>query len=121
MDATQTQTQAATQPLIDDAIQAEKEVQALIAAYKAGGAAGVAALLPGIAPQVEKTYADVKAALPTIKAGYKTSEFWIVVLVGLGFSILTAMGKVPPMDGTAVVGALTAVYTVVRGLMKKQA
>jgi len=64
-------------------------------------------------------YADVKAALPTIKAGYKTTEFWVTV-VGVGIdSYFTATGKVPPIDGIAVAGAIIAVYTVVRGLIKK--
>ena len=116
---TQEQLQAATQPLVNDAIQAEKEITALIAAYKAGGAGGVAALLPALAPEVETIYADVKTAIPVIKAGFQTSEFWIVLGVELAIGIYTLMGKVPPLDGASVMGALAGIYAVIRGLIKK--
>lgn len=108
-------------PVADDIAQAEKEVAAIIAAYKSNGASGVAALLPALAPELQKDYADIKAAIPTIKAGYKTTEFWIVVAVCLGMSIMTMFGKVPTVDGATIVGALTGIYTMVRGLTKNAA
>jgi hypothetical protein len=116
---TQSQIQAATQPLLDDAIQAAHEVNALIAAHKAGGLSAVSKLLPALAPIVEKDYEDVKAVLPVIKVGYITTEFWIVVLVEAAIGVYTYLGKIPPVDGSATMAALAGVYAVVRGLLKK--
>lgn len=112
-------TKTLVRPVIDDVIKAEKHITALIAVYKATGVSGVAALLPALEPEVMQDYQDVKAALPTIKAGYKTTEFWIVVATCTGLGILTAMGKVPAVDGATIIGALTGIYAVVRGLIKK--
>jgi hypothetical protein len=106
-------------PLADDAVQAEKEITALIAAYKSNGASGVAALLPALAPEIKKDWADIQAALPTIKAGYKTTEFWIVCAVCGVIAVMGVMGKVPAVDATQLIAALSGVYAVVRGLMKK--
>jgi len=107
------------QPVVTDVVQAEKEITALIAAYKSNGASGVAALLPALAPEIKKDWADIQAALPTIKAGYKTSEFWIVTVVCSVVAIMGAMGKVPSVDAATIIGALSGVYTMVRGLLKK--
>ena len=119
-DLTQAQIQSATQPIIDDAVQAAHEVNAMLAAYKAGGLGAVAKLLPALAPEVEKDYTDIKTALPDVKVGYKTSEFWIVLGVELFVGVYTYMGKVPPVDGATVMGAVVGVYAVVRSLLKKQ-
>lgn len=118
-DLTQAQIQSATQPLIDDAVQAAHEINALLAAYKAGGTSAVAKLLPALAPQVEKVYTDVKTVIPDIKVGYKTTEFWIVVVVEFAIGVYTYLGKIPPVDGSATMAALAGIYAVVRGLLKK--
>ena len=113
------QVQDAIQPLAADGVQLEKEIAAIIAAYKAKGASGAAALLPSLAPSLSKSWADVQTAMPTIKSGYKTTEFWITsVAVGLT-TYLTTTGKLTPDAGATLIGAVTAVYAVVRGLLKK--
>jgi len=116
---TQDQVQAAISPLITDALQVEKEIAAIVAAYKAAGASGAAALLPALAPELTQSYTDVKAALPVLKAGYKTTEFWIVTGVTGGLAIAAAFGKVPAIDAASLITALSGVYAVVRGLLKK--
>ena len=108
-------------PLGTDAAQAVKDIQLLLATYKTGGLAGVGAKLATLVPDVEKTYADVKTALPTIKTGYATTEFWITVVVDGIIAYLTAKGTVPAIDGTTAIAALTAVYTMVRALVKNKA
>ena len=118
-DLTQAQVQAATQPIIDDAVQAAHEVNAMLAAYKAGGLGAVAKLLPALAPEVEKDYSDLKTAIPVLKTGYATTEFWIVVVVEFALGVYTYLGKIPPVDGSATMAALAGVYAVVRGLLKK--
>ena len=115
----QDQVQAAINPLITDALQVEKEIAAIVAAYKAAGASGAAALLPALAPELTQSYTDVKAALPVIKAGYKTTEFWIVTGVTVVVGVLAISGKVPAIDGASLITALSGVYAVVRGLLKK--
>jgi hypothetical protein len=112
------QIQAVIAPLSADAIQAEKDIAALIAAYKSKGASGAAALLPALAPELQTDWKDIQAALPVIKAGYKTSEFWIVVGVIGALAVLAMFGKVPAIDAGSLISALAGVYTVVRGLMK---
>lgn len=116
---TQEQVQAVISPLTADALQIEKEIAAIVAAYKASGAAGAAALLPTLAPELQTAYADVKVALPVIKAGYKTTEFWIVAGVTGAVAILAVSGKVPAIDAASLITALSGVYAVVRGLLKK--
>lgn len=114
-----TETFDVIKPLADDAVQAEKEITALIAAYKSNGASGVAALLPALAPEIKKDWQDIQAAIPTIKAGYKTTEFWITTVVCTAFAVLGAMGKVPSVDAMSLIAALSGVYAVIRGVMKK--
>lgn len=116
---TTTQIQSALQPLADDAVQLEKEVVAIIHAYKAGGPSAAAALLPALAPELKKDYDDARADLPIIKAGYRTTEFWIVAPVILFIGVLACFGKVPAIDASEVIGAMASVYAVVRGLLKK--
>lgn len=118
---TQEQVRAVVTTLAQDALQAEKDLTALIAAYKSKGAAGVASLLPALAPELQQDWKDVQAALPVVKAGYKTTEFWIVAGVTLGLFVLSASGKVPAIDAGSLISALAGVYTVVRSLAKKPA
>lgn len=107
------------QNVADDLSADVKLVRDAITAYKTGGKTALIQTLSGAIPLVEKEYADVQAALPTIKAGYKTTEFWLIVgtmLINGGY--LAATGKAVPLDVNALLGALVGVYTVVRGLVK---
>ncbi len=105
--------------VVQDAFDAAALGKAIIDAIKAGGIQNAAPLLPRTVALVQKDISDVTAAVPAIKAGVKTSEFWIVVgamvLVGV-FPLVT--GKQLPMDSVTVIGAISAVYAVVRGLTK---
>src|SRR4051812_26612298 len=70
-------------------------VKTLVADFKANGTKGLLAHLPDVVAAMEKDFTDVKAALPAIKAGYKTTEFWLVVGVLLGNGVYTTVtGKV---------------------------
>lgn len=108
--------------VVNDAFDAVAIGKAVADAIKAGGLQNAAPLIPKVVGAVQKDVADVTAALPMIKAGYKTSEFWIVVgaLVLVGVVPLVT-GKPAPMDSVTVIGAISAVYAVVRGLTKSSA
>lgn len=101
-----------TQDAVDAAVFGKKA----LAAYKASGVSGLSALLGEAVTIIEKDYTDVKAALPSIKAGYKTTEFWLVVAVGLGSGIYTVFtGNALP---SVVASAVVAVYVAARALTK---
>lgn len=92
------------------------------AAYKASGMSGVSALLGSVVTEVEKDFTDIKAALPSIKVGYKTSEFWLIIGAVVANGIyLTVTGKTLPIDVNATLGAVIAVYTAARALVKGSA
>jgi hypothetical protein len=65
---------------------------------------------------VDLVYTDTSAVVKEAKAGYKTTEFWLTTVL----AVLTLLGTFPlPGKFEAVVaGALTAAYTVSRGLAK---
>jgi hypothetical protein len=59
-----------------------------------------------------------------IKAGFKTSEFWVTLLSNVIGILGVIKGVVPPQYAPWVVGALTvlnSVYTVARTFVKQQA
>lgn len=109
---------AVVQDALDDATLAK----ALVAAFKSGGLKAALPMAPSVVTTVQRDVADVAAALPAIKAGYKTTEFWItvggIVLVG---AVPMFTGKPLPFDSVTVIGALSAVYAIVRGLTKSSA
>ncbi len=107
--------QTVAQDVVDAAVLGKK----VLAAYKSGGASAATALLGDVVTAVEKDYADVKAALPSIKAGYKTTEFWLVVGVFVGNGLYTAFsGKALPIQVNAIVAGVTAIYIAARALTK---
>lgn len=91
----------------------------LLAAYQSGGKAEALKLLPAAVDTVQADLVAVGEALPTIKAGYKTTEFWLVVLALALVAGLTAAGKPVNVEAASLIGALTAIYSIVRGLVKK--
>jgi hypothetical protein len=113
------QIQSATQPLLDDAVQTEKEVASLVAAYRAHGVAGVAALVPALAQTAGKDYEDVATAVPAIKSGWRTSEFWVIIGIGLVDLYFGVTGKETPTTVTEILTVLGAAYGVSRGITKK--
>ena len=113
--------QAAIQALADLAPEDVALAKKLVADFKAGGVKKIAAEdLAAVVAEAQKNYTAVLTALPAVKAGYKTTEFWMVAGVLLGNAIYTgATSKVLPLDLNATLTALVAIYTVVRGLVKK--
>ena len=108
-----------TQNLINDIADDVTLGKTLVAAYKTGGKAALLALLPDVISAGEKDVADVEAALPEIKAGFKTTEFWLMVALFGGNAVyLKLTGKALPLDLNATLATLTAIYTVVRGFVK---
>jgi hypothetical protein len=76
-------------------------------------------LLGEVVTEIEKDWTDISAAIPSIKSGYKTTEFWLIVGLGLGNGIYAAIaGKALPFDLNAVLGAVIVVYTAARALTK---
>lgn len=115
----QAQIQAATQPIVDDAIQTEKEIASLVAAYKAHGVSGISALLPALYTTAQKDFKDVEVALPVVKEGWKTTEFWIVVGVILIEGYFTITGKETPFQTSEVLTVIGSAYALARGQAKK--
>lgn len=116
---TPAETQVAFAPLWKDAAAGVPLVKQVVADIKAGGLASALKDLPAVTAEAEALYADVKAALPAIKAGYKTTEFWLVVAFAGTIAGFAAAGRPMPVDVDAILGAVIAVYTVVRALIKK--
>ncbi len=111
-------TQALAQDVVDDVLLTKQ----LLAAFKAGGSKAALGLAPMAVAALEKDYQDVKAALPEIKAGYKTTEFWLVIAAILGNGLYLALaGKALPIDLNVVLGGIIAVYTTARALIKHPA
>lgn len=68
---------------------------------------------------VTQEIAAVKAALPAIKTGYKTTEFWATMGVPIVNGVALIVTKKPlPIDLNVVIAGVVAVYTVVRGFTK---
>lgn len=96
------------------------DVKTAIEASKTGGKAAFIAALPNLVIDAKATYEDVKAALPQIKAGYQTTEFWLTAGLCVGNAVYAGVtGKVLPFDLNVVLGGVIAVYTAIRGLVKK--
>jgi hypothetical protein len=110
------------QVLLQDAGHSVETIQAAINAIKlakTGDRSALIALVPKVAEEAKKDFADVKAALPVIKAGYKTTEFWLVAGAGIITVMFQALGKPINFDVTAALSGLIGIYTVIRGLAKK--
>lgn len=120
-DVTPTTVDPKVQAVLTDAVATEKLAVAIVQAFKTQGMAGAAAQLPVAVGVVEKDIADETAAIPVVKAGLKTSEFWISALSAGAITVLGAYTKLPPatlITISSALGAIAAVYTVVRGMVK---
>jgi hypothetical protein len=96
-------------------------VKKAIPLIKAKDWSGLASLGTQNAAVLEAQYKDVKAALPDIKTGYQTTEFWLVVgVVALNAGYTAVTGKALPVDSNVVLGGVVAIYTAVRGLVKSK-
>lgn len=108
----------ATQVLLTDLSDDVAIGKQFVAAFKANGINGLVAAAAPLIPKAEQEYKDVIAALPEIKAGYKTTEFWMVVGVGIANIVAVSFGKTIPFDVNVLVTSLVGIYTIVRGVIK---
>jgi len=114
----QTTLQNALNEVADDA----PLVREIVAALKQSGLKGLTPLLPRIAAEAREDFEAVPPALALAKASYKTTEFWLTTGVLLSNAVfLACAGKPLPLDVNATVAGLVAVYTLVRGALKKDA
>jgi len=121
MDSPSTTADPKVAAVVNDAISDVSIAKALIAAIKANGVAGAVAQAPAVIAAVEQDIADVTAAIPVIKAGYQTTEFWFGLLACALIASLAKFTSLPASSMVAVssaIAALAAVYTVVRGMAK---
>jgi hypothetical protein len=108
----------AVSEIADDVVLARQ----VAAAIKAKDLATLTKLAPEVARELGEDFAAVKAALPEIKAGYKTTEFWLTLgVLALNGGWFALKGEALPFDVNAVLSALVGVYAIVRGLTKKAA
>jgi len=106
------QTKAVLSQLLNDGIASITTIKAVLSEYE-GKKLSTADIL-GVVDVVKKDVQDATAALPVLKAGYKTSELW--VLVGTGLWI--ALGH-PSTDHATILGSLAGLYATIRAYMKK--
>ncbi len=95
------------------------EAKEVIAAYKAGGLKAVAGLSGKITSVLKQDYDDVVAALPQIKSGYKTTEFWLGVVAICVPLVAALLGHPLPAETVLPVAAVASIYMFVRALAKK--
>ncbi len=102
--------------LADDAPLARE----VFAALKQSGLKGLGPLLPRILAEAKEDFDALRAAAPVIKAGYRTTEFWLTFgVLTLNAVVFTLTGRALPLDVNATVGVLVAIYTLVRGAIKR--
>lgn len=109
--------------MVTDAVTAANSAKQIIADTKTVGIVqAVIKDAPALIPQIQQDIKDVQAALPIIKSGWQTSEFWSVVagmLVIGGWKAVT--GNPPPADVTVPIAGLISVYVFARSLIKAKA
>ena len=109
--------QTAENEIADDV----KLVVEAVKLIRAKDKAGLVALAPKIFTEVKEDIAAIKPAIPVIKAGYKTTEFWLIsVLFAANAYVFQTTGKVLPFDINATFASLLAVYTPVRTAFKSK-
>jgi hypothetical protein len=118
-----TPTVADLKPLANDLQVDVALVAQVVKAMKAQGAvAGITANAAPIIATSQQNVKDVEAALPVIKSGYKTTEFWLIAAFLCGNAIYVAVtGKTLPIDIDALTATVIAVYTGCRHQAKKAA
>jgi hypothetical protein len=112
----------ATEAALKDIVKDIAFARQIVAAIKSGGVQAAASLIPDAVAAVDRTVKDVEAALPEIKAGYKTSEFWVTIgSMALVLGYETIAGKELSTNATVLVGAVVTIYTAARTLFKAKA
>jgi hypothetical protein len=112
----------AVQAVAQDALDAVKIGQAVAAAMKAQGATGALSQIGPVVTAVQKDYSDITAALPALKAGIRTTEFYVGLAPFLVNGLYFAFAhKTLPLDLNLVFGAVAAVYVFARSMVKSSA
>lgn len=98
-------------------------IKRIIADYKEGGLKNVAAKdLGEVIKEGRADFLAVTAALPVIKSGWRTTEFWLVAIFAFGNIAFTAWkGTALPLEVNIAVGAVIAAYTAMRSIAKVKA
>ena len=108
--------------LIADLSKAPGIGQEIYAAYRTKGAQGALSAALTHISDATTTFHDFTAALPAIKSGYKTSEFWLTIGYAVGAQAITLLN--PHLSPTVVnilevsSAVLPVVYTLSRALVK---
>lgn len=111
-----------TEALFADLVAQVALVKKAIAAEKAGGPAALAGLVPEAVAAVQTDVKAFEAALPEIKAGCKSSEFWVTVgAAAAGAGYLAITGHDLPVNLTVLIGAVVGIYTAARSMLKAKA
>ena len=106
-------------PLAEDIQHAVSVAVAAVKAYKAEGAGAIAKQAPQIVAEIEKDYEDAAKAAPAIKAGVKTTEFWLIAGFLAGNALYVGLtGKTVPVDVDAVLGTVLSIYAALRHVAK---
>jgi hypothetical protein len=58
-------------------------------------------------------------ALTGLKAGYKTTEFWVAVLTDVGLVVASASSSLAPRYAAIGAAVTSGLYTVARGIAKQ--
>lgn len=94
-------------------------IKELVSAYRIGGREAAMKVLPKLIEEIRDDIPVVQEAVPAFKEGYKSTEFWLaMLLVGGNTALFTLTGKALPIDVNLVLGAVVSVYTAVRGFIK---
>lgn len=114
-----TQVDPTVSKAVSDAVSTEQLVVAIVKAMKAQGVAGAAAQIPAVISQVETDVADFTAAVPAVKAGMKTTEFWVGLACCGALTFIPTVTKAPvALPVASAIGALGAVYIGFRSVLK---
>lgn len=93
-------------------------VKDIAAAVKKDGVKAILSFLPQIIAEGQKDYTAISAAIPEVKLGYKTTEFWMIIGATLLITVSSLIGHPLPVAADVVIGTLTAVYTLGRTIVK---
>lgn len=107
--------------LMNDSSATVPDVKDLIAAIKAKNRDQLLAVAPKILADAKREYSDVVSALPVIKTGYQTTEFWVVVGSGVVVAVCQLTGHPLNFDVAGAMAGLAGIYVAIRGMVKKPA
>lgn len=106
--------------LAEDGSVSFKDLLAIKTAHDAGNTAAIATLIPKLISDAKKDATDGVESFPLIKAGAKTSEFWLMVGVLLVQYVAypLALHKNLPWYDTTAMDTLVALYAGSRHIQK---